>query len=192
MAKKKHEPDDAPNANEANAARAFLGSLGEVWDTALRHTVAHYAAQNASGGQPHESSLAQRVAPIHPAYFTIAFRTAVPLREWPDVFVIISAYATTGETWSEERNLDADHRLNAELLRCGYSPIRITGYSPDTGHTEPSWAVEMPLDEALDLGRAFLQDAIFVVRQDELLVSRCSHPSELIPVGRYRERIGKE
>ena len=129
---------------------------------------------------------------IHPAYLTIAFRTIQDVLEWPAEFVIISAYATTGETWSEERNLEADQRLQAELLRRGYSPIRITGYSPDTGHAEPSWAVEMPLEEAQGLGRDFLQDAIFAVRQDELLVSRCSHPRELIPVGRYRERIRKE
>ncbi len=55
MAKKKHEPDDAPNANDANAAGAFLDSLAEVRDTALRHTVAQTAAKDAHG--THEGSL---------------------------------------------------------------------------------------------------------------------------------------
>lgn len=126
---------------------------------------------------------------LHPAYFTIAFRTEVPVLEWPAAFVIISAFATTGETWSAERNAAADERLHAELLRRGCRPIRITGYDPVSGHAEPSWAAELPLDEALELGRDYLQDAIFSVRQDVLSVVRCNPPNEQATMGTYRERI---
>ncbi|MFN6115842.1 MAG: DUF3293 domain-containing protein, partial [Flavobacteriales bacterium] len=114
---------------------------------------------------PHSSTTMQQ---LHPAYFTIAFRTEAPQEHWPDQFVIITAYATTGETWSDERNTEADQRLHAELLLRGCTPLRITGYDPATGHAEPGWAVELPLDDALVVGRAYLQDAIFAVRGDAL------------------------
>lgn len=126
---------------------------------------------------------------LHPAYFAIAFRTEAPVLEWPAAFVIISAFATTGETWSAERNAEADERLHAELLRRGCRPIRITGYDPATGHAEPSWAVAMPQDEALQLGRDFLQDAIFAVHGNELDVIRCTAPESRFRVGKFLERI---
>lgn len=125
----------------------------------------------------------------HPAYFNIAFRTDTPVQEWPAAFVIISAYATTGETWSAERNAVADQRLHAELLRRACTPKRITGYDPETGHAEPSWAVELPMAEALAVGRDFLQDAIFVVQGDDLLVALCNNPQVPQTVGHFRERM---
>ena len=131
----------------------------------------------------------QGIAPLHPAYFHIAFRTEAPLLEWPAAFVIISAYATTGETWSAERNQEADQRLHAELLERGCAPIRITGFDPATDHAEPSWAVELPLDEALAVGHDFLQDAIFVVQGDALLVAQCNSPHAPQAVGFFRERV---
>ncbi len=98
---------------------------------------------------------------LHPAYFNIAFRTEQPVAEWPERFVIITAYATTGETWSDERNQEADQRLHRELLQRGCTPIRIIGYDPDSGHAEPGWAVVLAVVEALEVGRDFRQDAIF-------------------------------
>ncbi len=131
----------------------------------------------------------QGIAPLHPAYFNIAFRTEAPVLEWPAAVVIIAAYATTGETWSAERNQEADQRLHAELLERGCAPIRITGFDPATGHAEPSWAVVLPLDEALAVGRDFLQDAIFVVEGDALLVAPCNRPQASQAVGHFRERV---
>ncbi|MBK8499379.1 MAG: DUF3293 domain-containing protein [Flavobacteriales bacterium] len=133
-------------------------------------------------------AVANTVYEFHPAYFTIAFRTEAAVVEWPAAFVIISAFATTGESWSAARNAEADERLHAELLRRGHAPIRITGYDPATGHGEPSWAVALPLDEALELGRDFLQDAIFEVQGDQLAVVRCAAPIARLCVGTFRER----
>lgn len=63
---------------------------------------------------------------------------------------------------------------------------RLTGYSPTTVHAEPGWAVEMPWDEACDLGLRFKQDAIYSVRGDELTVTFCDHRRGLVPVGAFR------
>lgn len=126
---------------------------------------------------------------LHPAYFGVRFRTGTPVAEWPTSFAIITAYATTGETWSPERNKEADQRLHAELLARGLRPIRITGYDPDTQHAEPGWAVELPLAEALEMGRRYLQDAIFHVVGDELSVCSCAPEGPCAAVGRFTERL---
>jgi hypothetical protein len=38
---------------------------------------------------------------LHPAYFKVRFRGPWPDLSHPEEFAIITAYATTGETWSE-------------------------------------------------------------------------------------------
>lgn len=51
---------------------------------------------------------------IHPAYFRTCFREEAPISDWPSVFAIITAYATTGETWTAEENEMADRALEAD------------------------------------------------------------------------------
>ena len=41
---------------------------------------------------------------LHPAYFNVRFRGPWTDPRHLDEFAIITAYATTGETWSEEQN----------------------------------------------------------------------------------------
>jgi hypothetical protein len=126
---------------------------------------------------------------LHPAYFQVRFRTEAAQEHWPDQFVILTAYATTGETWSPERNTEADRRLHAELMLRGCTPLRITGYDPHSGHAEPGWAVELPMEEALAVGRDFLQDAIFAVQGDALVVVQCNSPRGQHDVGDFRARV---
>lgn len=124
----------------------------------------------------------------HPSYLAIHFRGELPIGGWPSAFVIISAYATTGETWSMERNKEADEHMRAELLRHGHAPVRITAFDPVTLHAEPSWAVAMPVEEALALGRDFLQDAIFLVQDDRLSIAQCAS-RRTWEVGAFGERL---
>ncbi len=58
----------------------------------------------------------------------------------------------------------------SELRELGREPIRVIGYSPEGDHAEPSWLVELSLDEACAIGLRFLQDAIYFVEQGELYV----------------------
>lgn len=128
---------------------------------------------------------------VHPAYFETRFRTPASITSWPDEFVIVTAYATTGEAWPAEENERAGRCLDQELrgeLRVAWCQ-RITGYSPTSGHAEPGWAVELPFDDACELGTDFLQDAIYWVRGDELSVSYCDHRRGLVRVGSFRERL---
>ena len=126
---------------------------------------------------------------MHPAYFETRFRTPERVPSWPEAFAIITAYATTGESWSDSENLDADLRLQAELV--GVWHERITGYSPTTGHAEPGWAVDLAFEDACDLGDRFRQDAIYWVRSGELFVSRCDDRRALVRVGSFPERLDR-
>jgi hypothetical protein len=131
-----------------------------------------------------------RGEPLHPAYFQTRFRQEADQRtDWPEQFAIISAHATTGEQWSAEQNKTAHEALGHELERLDVWIASVTGYSPETGHAEPSYAAVLPLDEARALGRQFQQDAIFHVRGDELSLTRCHECSQVVPVGSFRERL---
>jgi len=126
---------------------------------------------------------------LYSDYFYTHFRQNVRISEWPINCAIITAYATTGETWTAEENEAADRALADDLARSGKWHQRITGYSPTTGHAEPGWAVGMNLPETCALGLRYLQDAIYFVSGDELWVSLCAEPRERALVGGFRERI---
>lgn len=129
---------------------------------------------------------------LHPAYFEIRFRGDSLPSLWPEHFAIITAYATTGQKWSDDDNNRADRSLFEVIVGRGLWHVRLTGYSPHDGHAEPGWAVAISLDEARNLGRQFLQDAIFWVTGDELWVTHCALQSPQVKVGQFRERLAKE
>jgi hypothetical protein len=126
---------------------------------------------------------------VNPVYFETHFRASAPAPDWPPEFVIVTAYATTGERWTSAENEAADRRLTAELRQLRVWTARITGYSPRTGHAEPGWAADIPFDAACDLGLRYQQDAIFHVCGDALSVSHCDHRRRLVALGPYRERL---
>jgi hypothetical protein len=103
--------------------------------------------------------------------------------------VIISAYATAGETWSRGQNEAADRELYGELKQLAVWLIRVEGYSLSTGHSEPSWAFEVSLATGRALGGRFHQDVVFHVKGDDLSVTGCEERCELAPVGPFREKV---
>lgn len=107
-------------------------------------------------------------------YFQVRFRAVDPPPVWPARFVILTAWATTGEIWTAAENRAADARLAQTLQADGAWTVRITGYAPDSGHAEPGWACCLPHAAALALGREFRQHAIFTVDHDHLTVLRCA------------------
>lgn len=126
---------------------------------------------------------------MHPAYLETHFISRDGVDGWPEQFVIITAYATTGETWTEAQNEAADQVLEAELRGTGCWIRRVTGYSPTTQHCEPGWAVAMEWEQACYLGVKYLQDAIYVVSGDALAVTYCDERRELLAVGSFLERL---
>ena len=127
--------------------------------------------------------------PINPLYLSTFLDVGADWCEKPKEFAIISAYATTGEKWSVERNQQADERLHQQLVEKGGWLRRVTGYAPDTGHNEPCWAVAVSLDEACDIGEEFLQDAIYYIEGDELYVSHCDSRRIKTPISKFSLKI---
>lgn len=128
-------------------------------------------------------------AAIEAIYRETRFRLQRPGHPGPGGFAIISAYATTGEVWPDERNQAQDAALERCLRERGLEPWRITGYSPRTGHAEPGWGVPLPLAAAQQLGRDFHQHAIYYVdEQDELWLVECQPGRAPIPIGRFVPR----
>ena len=90
--------------------------------------------------------------------------------DWPKSFAILTAYATTGETWTDEQNKEADQKLETQLRKGGYRIHRISGYSKDLKTHEEGWAVIMDLKRAWDLAVKYKQVALFYYQNDELLL----------------------
>jgi len=107
--------------------------------------------------------------------------------DWPKSFAILTAYATTGETWTLEQNVAADRQLEAELRKGGHRIHRISGYSKDLKTHEEGWAVLMDLKRAWDLAVKYKQVALFYYQNDELLLvyalaySRCDEAVVKVP-----------
>lgn len=125
---------------------------------------------------------------FHPAYFSVRFRVEQPVPVWPSAFVIVTAYATTGEQWPAEQNERANDALRRWLEALGVWHRPITGYDPATGHAEPGWAVEVERVTGVELGGEFRQDAIFCVKEDTLELVSCLGAGSA-PVGGFRERL---
>ncbi|MDA0313279.1 MAG: DUF3293 domain-containing protein, partial [Gemmatimonadetes bacterium] len=120
---------------------------------------------------------------MHSAYFETRFIVSAEPTDWPDEFVIVSAHATTGERWTTEENEGAHLELLQEVERLGARVGTVVGFSPTTGHAEPSVVAKLPLSTGCDLGMRFRQDAIYHVLGDQLSVTYCDDRRGLVPVG---------
>lgn len=126
---------------------------------------------------------------MHPSYFETRFRIDALPDSWPETFAIVTAYATTGQRWSDGANASANQRLLDRIVRSGLWHWPITGYSPTTGHAEPGWGIELDWESACDWGADFLQDAVYFVAADDLSVSLCNASRGLVAVGHFRTRL---
>jgi hypothetical protein len=123
---------------------------------------------------------------FHPAYFETVFTGAFAAGELPAAFAIITAYAPTGQIWSEEENRLADGRLKTRLAK--WPCWRITGQTPDGSHAEPGWAVGCDQAAALVIGKEFQQDAIYWVSQDDLIILDSAGNRTPARVGKFSPR----
>ena len=122
-------------------------------------------------------------------YFDTHFLNDQNITNFPSSFAIITAYATTGEQWSEQQNADADGRLKKYLDEHFSWVARLTGFSPESGHSELGWAVNIDWQEACDIGLSFKQDAIYYVATNRLSVSFCDKRRKLITIGDFSNRV---
>lgn len=126
---------------------------------------------------------------LNPLYFETHFECSAMCEDWPVNFAIITAYATTGESWPEKINQAADQQMEADLVKRNIWMKRLTGFSPITGHRELGWAVDLDSSIACDIGLQYSQDAIYYVSGDTLSVSYCDSRRSLREVGGFRVRL---
>ena len=122
-------------------------------------------------------------------YFETQFAVGRENIKWPLEFAVITAYAPTGQRWSDEANTAANDRLLADICELGIWHEPVAGFSPTTDHKEPGWAVELPIDTSRALGLKYLQHAIYFVRGDQLSVHICDNCHAESIVGTFRDRI---
>lgn len=126
----------------------------------------------------------------NPAYFTTRFRTQRAVFDWPPVFGIVSAYATTGEVWTSARNEAADWALDNVLRAHGVWLQGIVGYAPgSSGHAEPRRAAEHPVAVGRALSARFLQDVVLLIQDDLLSATSCDRTREGVGFGPFRARL---
>lgn len=126
---------------------------------------------------------------MNPVYLETHFECLDELDDWPVEFAIITAYATTGESWPDAKNQVVNEQLEADLRKQGRWVRKLTGYSPISGHREPGWAVELGMKAACDIGLQYNQDAIYYVSGDTLNVSFCDSRRALLEIGSFRQRV---
>ena len=127
--------------------------------------------------------------PVVPSFYKETHFSASDWHDAPAQFAIITAYATTGEAWTDGENAEADRRLKNTLKKLGVWMTPITGYSPTSGHSELGWAAAIDHRKACDLGQRFKQDAIYYVTNGRLSISYCDERRALVPVGAFQSRL---
>ena len=125
---------------------------------------------------------------IFPEYLETVFYGPTPLSGWPSDFHIVTAF-NPKRTLSEPENHAADTHLRTQLEQEQIAHFRITGCSADLAHEEASWGVVgVSLERAIDIGRQYVQHAIFEVRDGEAFVVSCD-TLERRSLGRFQERV---
>lgn len=126
---------------------------------------------------------------ILPEYLrTIFIAKDTPEGGWPLQFAVLSACnpLSSGE---REDDAAATIRLRKRLSRSGHKRYRITGSSTDWNHQEASFAAwNLSLDEAMEIGREFQQNAIFWIDEGRIEVVSCENGEKKF-VGMWGERF---
>lgn len=95
-------------------------------------------------------------------------------------YAIITAWNPESDKLSEYENCVNNQRLQNELIGYDWCSVRVG--DPEFYWFEQSFAVNMPLDKALALGRVYRQNAIYYVCNNMLYLHSCK--------GELRECLG--
>jgi hypothetical protein len=126
---------------------------------------------------------------ILPEYLDAIFiAKQAPEGGWPEKYSVLTACnpMSGGERGEDSTDMT---RLRKHLSRRGFKRHPVVGASPDWTHQEASFAVwDMSLEEALEIGREFRQQAVFWVEGGRIEVVSCD-TGERECVGLWEERF---
>jgi hypothetical protein len=103
-------------------------------------------------------------------------------------FVIITAYNPMDNLLKEKENKAKNCLLYHSLKPLGKEIIFITGSSPQKTHQEPSFLIDISLNQGLRFARAFQQRAIFWCKNNNLQIVYCENLFKL-NIGKFTNRI---
>ena len=105
---------------------------------------------------------------------TIFIAEESPIGGWPESFAIITACNPFSKS-EREKDDKSSFDLSEHLSTRGLNNQKVTGASRDLMHQEPSFAVwGISLEEALEVGRTFHQNAIFWIERGQIDVVSCT------------------
>lgn len=136
-------------------------------------------------------ALETRPMDILPEYLTTCFTAQKPENGWPDLFFIITRCNpySMGERKDDAVAIKA---LSEQITGAGYWYHPVDGSSPDGLHRESGFAIGgIGLEDALALGRKYLQNAIFSVTQGQLKIHGCFDGTSA-DLGTFEERLPPE
>lgn len=104
-------------------------------------------------------------------------------------YAIITACNPKGEILSDCANRSRDYQLQ-HLMTSQKANFRcVYGCSPDLRYREKSWMVNFEKERAIEIGKAFEQNAIYWVEDGVLFLTPCLSEEVEEPVGEVSSRI---
>lgn len=89
----------------------------------------------------------------------------------PPVFFIITAHNPCGEVAPDHQNDENNARLLEDIHASNWNFFQVIGKCED--HAEAGFGVECTRTEAIALGNKFRQDAIYEIRDDQVILVDC-------------------
>ncbi len=108
----------------------------------------------------------------------------------PDHFFIVTGHNPFGQTVSREENIRVNEILCREIEHESWPYFAVTGRCAD--HAEDGFGIVCSRDEAVMLGRKFRQEAIYEVRNDQVLLVDCRNEEEDVFVGCWTDLLLSE
>lgn len=109
-----------------------------------------------------------------------------------DCFAIITACNPASMPIAAEKNILNQQRLKHDLMILDLQFNQIEAGNADFSYSEPSYAVQCNLKQAMDLSRRYDQNALFWVQQDHLWLIPVNMKNQVsAEIGLFSRRIVK-
>lgn len=128
--------------------------------------------------------MSYELEPLLDLYATTVFLCSKPVL-FPE-FAIITGYNPKGELLNFQENKKLNNLLQQQINQ--YEFIEITGSSPDLTHQEPSFAIEVELNEAIRIAEKFEQNAIFWITRGEVFIVSAGLCFRTRKIGRFQDK----
>lgn len=105
----------------------------------------------------------------------------------PGHFFIVTGHNPFGHVVSDEENAQMNEILRQQIEHENWPHFAVTGQCAD--HAEAGFGIACSREDAILLGQEFQQDAIYEVRNDQVLLVDCHEKEEDELVGRWSDLL---